>query len=543
MTALASLCLVAGAMCAQEPLSALRHGQLVVWLVGGVNRPPESNLQAIAALHHATPLTYHEQTSGSFGQSASNYGQDSSNVGVDSTSAVGANGVQLSTPQPAQGEDAPSATPNGIGYKQQESGSFGKSSSNYGTEASNYGTEASNVGQNSGSFGTDASRHGQDAGSFGNSTSTVAAAGATAPSASKPSHLTEELMKKLKEAFPELRVKVVDVDLNQLKDRLTAAQGTASYPDVLLGTLPPALSRELQGGFELAMLRPANFYPNGVTQGEPNMAEVAILSRAPHMEAAREFALWMNESNADCPACVQVNLTPGERAAASVASSAMEALLSGSSIGNNADPAMAGDLSRGVTRLLTTTTNTVAADGSSHVEVEHASVDGKLAAVALRVVISSRSVFGVAHPLVVLREGGDGHWRVLHVSMNLPQFEQEMLRRALMETSPPTSQEEHRSVSGVMQAAPLDGANTTSRPELVWDNNGGAGLQVVEWQVGRDGWSDARLYLVQDRNPRLRSSVMAQFANGAGHYRWRVWSVGAHGDMKISPWRSFNVEP
>jgi hypothetical protein len=542
LLALATLWLGVGTSRAQDPLDALRHGQLIVWVVGGVDHPPESNLQAIAALHHATPLTYHEQTSGSFGQNASNYGQDSSNVGVDSSSAVGANGVQLSTPQPAQGQDAPSATPNGVGYKQQESGSFGQTSGGYGTAASNYGTAASNVGQNSASYGTDASRHGQDAGSFGNSTGTIAVEGNQQPPTAKLSHLTEQLVARVKQAFPDLRVRFVEVEPNELKDRLTAAQGTANYPDVLLGKLPASWTRDLQGQFELAMLRPATFYPNGVTQGQPNVGDVAILARAPHMQTAREFALWMNESNADCPGCVQTSLTDKERAAATVAANAMQRVLTGGPLGADADPAIASDLSLGVRRLLTTTGNTVVGDVSPHVEVEHASVDGRLAAVALRVVISSHNVFGVAHPLVVLREDSDGQWRVLHVSLNLPQFEQETLRQALMVTNPPSSEEQRTAVAGVTQAAPQDGTTTTARPELVWDNGGGAGLQVVEWQEGHQGtWSDARLYLVEDRNPRLRSSQIAQFAGANGQYRWRIWSVGAHGEMKISPWRTFNV--
>jgi hypothetical protein len=79
-------------------------------------------------------------------------------------------------------------------------------------------------------------------------------------------------------------------------------------------------------------------------------------------------------------------------------------------------------------------------------------------------------------------------------------------------------------------------------PQLVWDNRGGAGLQVVEWQRGEDGaWSDTRLYLVEDRNPTLRTQVMAEFADANGRYRWRVWSVGAHGDLQISAWRTFRL--
>jgi hypothetical protein len=34
---------------------------------------------------------------------------------------------------------------------------------------------------------------------------------------------------------------------------------------------------------------------------------------------------------------------------------------------------------------------------------------------------------------------------------------------------------------------------------------------------------------------------MAEFANANGRYRWRVWSVGAHGAVEISPWRTFRL--
>jgi hypothetical protein len=525
----------------------LREGRLVVWFVGAGERAPETNLQAIAALHHATPLTYQEQTSGSFGQSASSFGQNSGGYGVDSTSS------SISTPKPAQGEDAPSATPNGIGYRQQESGSFGQESSSFGTEASNHGQTSGSVGQEASSFGTAASNHGQDAGSFGNSTSTIADAGNSLPQ--PPSNpLAEQFKERLQQAFPDLQVKFSEVDPAELKDRLMAARGTASYPDVLLGTLPAAWWNGMQSEFGLAMLRPASFYPDGVTQNPPSAEEFAILARAPHMAAARAFALWMSEPDSGCPGCVQAGLSEKEQAAAAVAMSAVERLLNGEPLGEEADPEMARSSSLGVRRMLATigstsgntsgntSGSTSAGDAAPRVEVERASTNGSLAAVALRVVVSSPGVFGVAHPLVVLRTAKDGRWRVLQVSLNLQQLEQENVRHTLMESSPASAAEQRGGVVGVSQASPQDGDTRAPMPELVWDNGGGAGLQVVEWQMGRSGgWADARLYLVQDRNPRLQTHVIAQFAGGVGRYRWRVWSVGAHGEMKIGPWRTFNV--
>ncbi len=520
-----------------ESLAALRQGPLIVWFVVAPNRPPKTNLAAIFALHDTAPSTYQEKTTGSFGQSASTYGQDSASYGVDSSSST------ISAPQPAQGEDAPSATPNGMGYRQQESGSFGQAASSYGTTAGKYGTESSNLGQTAGSFGTAASNHGQDAGSLGESTSTIAEAGKRT-SKPVPPALVQRFMDRMRRAFPELDVAFTEVDPDELADRLTAAQDTAAYPDVLLGALPPAWWSDMQGTYGLAMLQPASFYQNGVTENEPQMEQVAILAHAVHMQAARAFALWMSEPGKDCPGCVQVALSSKERAAAAIATSAMKLLLNGESIGDEADPAMAGNVSQGVRRMLTTSGNTVAEDAAFRVEVERASTNGSLAAVALRVVATSNSVFGVAHPLVVLRATKDNRWRVLQMSLNLPQFEQTNVLETLMETSPTAAAEQRAGVKGVTVATPQEGATRMPQPELVWETNGGAGLQVVEWQRGRGGsWSDARLYLVQDRNPRLQTHVIAQFANDAARYRWRVWSVGAHGEMKISPWRTFNVVP
>lgn len=515
-------------------LAPLRHGPLIVWYVAPEERAPETGLQAIAALHDATPLTYQEQASGSFGQDASSFGVSSGSYGIDSSSS------SISTPKAAQGQDAPSATQNGIAYREQESGNFGDTAGSYGTTSGSYGITGSNLGQTAGSYGTTAGSYGQTAGSLGEASR---GGGDTAPKVSHAASV-EQLMNRIRHVFPDLRAAFYEVDPAQLQDKLTAAKGTPQYPDVLLGTLPQTWWSSLQGQFGLAQLRAASFRDDGVTENAPPTDEFAILAHAPDMEVARAFALWMSEPYAGCPGCVESLLSAKEEAAAKVAASAVERLLHGQTMGDEADPAMAGNLSQGVRRMLTTTRNTVAEDGPFHVEVEQASVNGNLAAVVLRTVVSSDHVFGVAHPLIILRTGREGRWRVLHASMNLPQFEEENVRRTLMHTSPPSAAEQRTGVKGVSIAAPQEGATRTARPELVWDNGGGAGLQVVEWQLNLGhSWSDAHIYLVDDRSPRLRTHVIAQFASDAGRYRWRVWSVGTSGEMKISLWRSFSVAP
>jgi hypothetical protein len=549
-----TLLICGGALHAQdgEPLGALRHGPLVVWYLAASTRPPQSNLNAIAALHNATPLNYSERSAANFGQSASTYGQNAGSYGVDSDSPT------ISTPSIPPGQNATSAKPNGIGYQQKDLSGFGQNAAGYGTAASNYGQNGSTAGQNAGSYGTAASNYGtaassvgQNASDYGNTNGSGApaeAANSAPPMPQGPLHNSqaEQVRDGLRQAFPDLQMRFLAVDPDQLKARLMAARGTVDYPDVLLGTLPAAWWSGMDTEFGLGMLRPAVFYPNGVTENSEGEPEVAILMHAPHMQAARAFVLWMSEPTSGCPGCVQASLVGKEASAATVAKTAMERLLNGEPLGDAADPDLVMDSSRGVRNMLaiigSTAGNTAAPKEGAHVQVAETSVNGGLAAVALRVVVSSPGVFGVAHPLVVLRSGKDGQWKVLQMSLDLRQNEQANTRQALMLSSPPTSAEQSSGVKGVAQASPQDGQNVAQTPQLVWDNRGGAGLQVVEWQRGEGGaWSNGRLYLVEDRNPTLRTQVLAEFANANGRYRWRVWSVGAHGALEISPWRTFRL--
>jgi hypothetical protein len=556
----ATLLACAGALHSQggvdgESLAALRHGPLVVWFLAASTKPPQSNLDAVAALHNATPLNYSERTTGGFGQNASTYGQNASSYGVDADSP------SISTPSIPADQDATDAKPNGIGYQQKQASNFGQNAGGYGTASSNVGQEASTAGQNAGSYGTEASRYGTAASNVGQSASDFGAGNSNATNGAAPaagadvaaqqpltSPLAEQVKETLRQVFPDLQMRFIAVDPDQLKPRLMAARGTQDFPDVLLGTLPASWWNGMDTEYGVAMLQPAVFYPNGVTENSEGTPEVAILARAPHMQAARAFVLWMSEPTSGCPGCVQSALTGKEGAAAGVAKHAMESLLNGEPLGDEADSVMVMDSSKGVQRMLATMGNvggnTQANTDGVRVQVEHASVNGSLAAVGLRVVVSSAGVFGVAHPLVVLRTSKDGSWKVLQMSLNLPQHEQANERQALMVSSPPSSAEQSSGVKGIVQVLPQDGQNVAQVPQLVWDNHGGAGLQVVEWQRGEDGaWSDTRLYLVEDRNPTLRTQVMAEFADANGRYRWRVWSVGAHGDLQISAWRAFRLMP
>jgi hypothetical protein len=311
----AMLLMCAGALYSQdpEPLSALQNGPLVVWYLAASTRPPQSNLNAVAALHNATPLNYSQQTTGNFGQNASTFGQNAGSYGVDADSRT------ISTPSIPPDQNATTAKPNGIGYQQKDLGNFGQNAAGYGTTASNYGQNGSTAGQNaggygqnSGSYGTAASNVGTNASDFGNTNGSGAPAEAanSAPSMQQQplrNAQAEQVKEGLREAFPDLQMRFIAVDPDQLKARLMAARGSVDYPDVLLGTLPAAWWSGMDTDFGLSMLQPAVFYPNGVTDNSEGEPEVAILMHAPHMQAARAFALWMSEQRRTAlAACRQV---------------------------------------------------------------------------------------------------------------------------------------------------------------------------------------------------------------------------------------------
>jgi hypothetical protein len=523
-------------------LEALRHGPLTVWVVG-TERSPRSNLQAINDLHHATPLAYQETTSGNFGQTASTFGQNSGSYGVPSDSA------SIATPKEAPGENAPASSGNGTAYHQQTAGSFGQTASSAGTNAGSYGQASGSFGQTAGSYGT-------NAGGYGTNASNVGLAGANAngqrgsAATRAASRTLMEFVGVMRQSFPQLQLRIVDVYPDELKDRLAASQGTGDYPDVLVGALPDTWGAELRNRLLMDGLQPAAIYEDGLGEARstsrPRISEaVTVLQRAPHREAARALELWLNEADSGCAGCV-LSEAARKQPFVGVAVSAVNDLLHGLAIADLGDPEMAAFPASLGRAVLTTATNAQVDGGSAQIEPLRASRNGRLAAVSLRVVAASDRVYGVAHPLVVLREATDGQWKVLHVSLNLPALEEERVRLALMDTSPSSAAEQSAGVVGVSLSVPSEGDTRQPMPELGWDNGGGAGLQVVEWQMAYpansgDGWSDARMFLVADQATRLRTQVTAEFAIYQTRYRWRVWSVGVNGETKISGWRTMNI--
>jgi hypothetical protein len=542
--AAAALLLAASSVAQEIPelLQALRHGPLTVWVIGPVQ--PKVKIPSNYATKLPTSMDYHEQTAASLGQTASAFGQTAGSYGEASDSA------NIGTRQSVGSADAPTPGPDGSGYHEQTSGSFGQTSSSVGGTASSSGQTAGSFGQTASSVGTDASNHGQTAGSFGQAAGSFGVgatpSGQTASgnnsrsSRSTASRLQMELAEALRAAFPDLQVRYVDVASDELKDRLTAATGSSDYPDVLVGALPDSWGNDLRSRFVLLTIQPATAYSDGLSAGRPQEVAVSVLARAPHRDAARAMALWASEVGSGCGGCLQTDATKSQYAA--VALSAVGRLVHGAAIGDLADPDMAAFPPALGPWILATSASSAADSSTARLQVVKATQNGRLAAVSLRVVAASDKVFGLAHPLVVLRLASDGQWKVLHVSLNLPAIDEERARRALMNTAPPADAEIREGVKGVKLASPGDGETRPPMPQLAWDNGGGAGLQVVEWQrAAGDGWSDARLFLVGDQGARLQIEVPAEFAIYQARYRWRVWSVGAGGVMKISPWRTMNI--
>ena len=532
-----------------DPLNALRHGTLVVWYVGNSVHSQEMAIQAVSALNDFTPLNYTEHSAANFGQNASSFGQNAASFGVDADSK------SISVPSIPANRDATTATPNGIGYKQQDSSTFGQNEAGFGSTAGGYGMESGSYGQNSAgfgqtsaSYGTEASNVGQNASSFAepeNQTTALSSVSQSLQMSSSPEE--ERIQQRLRQAYPDLQVSFYAVSPSDLQSMLTGSRGSKEYPDVLVGTLPAAWWAGMDSNFGLVSLQPAVFYPNGVLNHPESAAEVAILADAANMQAARAFALWMSEPFSDCPGCVAKSLSGPAAGAAAVARKAIQRLVNGVPLGSLADPRMARNSSQGQRRLLATIGDAASVNGGMQVQVEQASVHGSLAAIALRVLISTPGIFGVVHPLVVLRQSRrtakPGPWKVLQLTLDLPQYEQTQERQVLMVSDPPTWAEQRGGVKGVSLLQPTDGQDVVQMPQLLWQNHGGAGLEVVEWQKGEgQGWSESRLYFVEDQNPTLRMQAMAKFAARNGRYRWRLWSVGAHGEMRISSWSSFFLE-
>ena len=511
------------------------HDRLVLWLVHPSAR---SALQkALDSQSNAVPNTLGESTVSSFGQTAGSYGQTAGSYGHPTS------------------DDKRNVTDNNptAGDYGQTAASFGQPSSTVGQTAGSYGQTAGSLGQTSGAAGQTAGSYGQTAGSFGEGLSTIAAAGGKAQRAAErafhhPPHGAEwdAWLAGVRSAFPELKVDLVDVRDDELGADLGAAANTAQAPDVLLGNPLPPSWRPGTGGTRTfvaaslgvkAKVRQADLSPDQTTvkSWEP---EASLLVRAPHPAQARAFMVWLlsggNCAGCNAPATAQASGSPGD-----VAQRALGGLLGGEALDGIADPQMA-RFSPGAVRAEALGATPVSERLNTRIDVTAAQANDHLAVVTMRATLWSASAMGVLDALAVLRRDGSGRWRVLQVTPNL---QHDALAQAASSLEPFCKPGRPARVAGVNLAAPADGDSTGPQPELWWDNGGGAGLEVVEWQVrAGTGALDSHLYFLPDTNSRLRTRATAPFA-AAGAYRWRVWSVGQGGVSVLSPWRSLTVNP
>ncbi|HEY5331581.1 MAG TPA: hypothetical protein VIJ79_17005 [Acidobacteriaceae bacterium] len=493
----------------REPVAA-RPQPVTVWVVvpgTDADRHRIARQKAIKQMQagQALPTTVQEQTAGSFGRASSDAGQTA--------------------------------------------GSYGQTSSSSGTNASDTGQTAGSYGTTAGSFGTAASNHGQTAGSVGQTAGSFGETSGGSNSQSPESQSDEQSMQQAQQALQRSigtgcagaephRYAIVIAD--ELRDKLTAAEGSAAYPDVLLDGAFPAWWDG--SGLGLTLLGRPSFLE--VAEAQPNSSPLlaAIMVKAPHPAEARTFVEHLRTVMENGFSCDVAKLEKQLEEPARTAASAVDQVLQGSSLGEMADPEAA-KFSAEVARKLALGSfpPEVLSSLKFQVDVIAAEANERLAVVSLRVAASSPQSFGALNARVILRRADGGRWRVLQIT---PAVGANSLQNGWDLLRPYTLPGEPARVAGISQAAPPDGDNRPPQPDLWWDNGGGAGLLVVEWQMNTGGgWTDTRLMYVPDRANRAKTRVTASFAVMPGEYRWRVWSMGEGGTMTLSPFRRLIVMP
>jgi hypothetical protein len=504
-----------------DPLvDALLRGRLVIWILHPP--PPQSRLQQVLSAPIQWPDGVQSQPAGSFGVRASDFGVNAASHG-----------------QPAST----------FGTRASD---FGQNAASFGQNAASFGTRASDFGQNAASFGTAASNVGQNAAGFGLSLSelndqTARSLQSNPDFFNGPPHTGPwiDWLQNLRRTFPGLQLSVVDIREDRLQQALDRMAGTNDQPDVVAGDpLPQSWSQPetgLQSQYGLttlgarASLQPVELSPE-LTAPLRWQPQMSILRAAQDPDAARALIVW-SVGGWGCATC-DAPLPVVAGSASDVARQALTGLLRGDGIGS-ADPEMA-TFDVQSTRARVLNADPIPVPLAVRVDVMQAESNSFLAVVRMRATFSGMLSFGVSDAFAVLRKGVGGRWLVLQLTPNL--------------AAEPTSYGygmlavyaagggHLANVGGVSQASPPDGDNRSPRPELWWDNLGGAGLQVVEWQVQNGERSPvSHLFFVPDQGSRLRTRVTATFATRPGAYRWRVWSVGSGGALVLSPWRTLNI--
>ncbi len=467
---------------------ALQRGRLVVWVVEPSPPQPPTADEVRATLHSST--------AGSFGQSAGSAGQTS--------------------------------------------GSYGRNPSDLPTAVTSQ--PASEAGQTAGSFGRE----------LGGAANAAPLPGAEIVPGSEGPALTgiwSDLRRSLTAAFPDLQVSFAAVYDGDVEQRLRQLRpDRLDAPDVLVGD---ALA---QAYGQRPLLRVYGLMPVGVAPYElpayrparpRDVAMALVARRCLDPEAARAFVVWMRDGQR---AQAERNDpgTGGAGDAASVALTAAEAYLRGGGYGPVAD-AQKATFSEALARQQAFGPFFDSRMGGSgynvRLDVLAARGNTQLAVLGLRAIVSSPGMFGVLHPVVVVRKNPEGRWRVLQIAGNLSPGLMDEDVTAFGPVTPTVVPAKAATLKPVSVAAPVDGDSRAGVPELWWDNPGGLRMEVVEWQNSTPAWGGTELALVPDTEARDQTRVRAAFFDAPGMYRWRVWSVDGTGLLGVSPWRRLNVLP
>ncbi len=201
----------------------------------------------------------------------------------------------------------------------QNAGSFGQNAGGYGQNASTYGTNASDFGQNAASAGTAASNvgksasdtgqtagsYGQTAGSFGQTASTFGVNASDTdklpkPRGPEPVALTSaqlKLLERLRAGLAGLSVQVVPVLDVDLADKLRAAEGRSSYPDIVIGAEISLLGQAAGSQVSLAVLPLAAKPSRGEIPAAVSVQQsLTVMKHAPHPAQARALVTWLQRS-------------------------------------------------------------------------------------------------------------------------------------------------------------------------------------------------------------------------------------------------------
>jgi len=486
---------------ATDPLAVLqRYGQLTVWVVG-----PPVDATVLAEAGVPRPTEFREQTNASFGQTSGSFGKSLSDIGVSSDSPT------LTAPQSLPGANAPTAPSPTTGYHEVTTAELG-----------------------------------QKVGNFAKVTAANARAAKSAADPAKDAYDWTKLRwavsfsDRAKAAIPRLELVMVRVPENDLQRRLETVEPKA-YPDLVLGDpLPAVWSRPGTGlaqRYGLAALGETRWFaqgegetPGGYTQ------ELAVLRQAPRLALAKAFLWWVHDNGA----LTRPWTRPQSDPPVAVAVRALNDLLQAQPMGEDADAAMASYDPREA-QVLALGYPQPLNDLNLRIGIVQASFNERFAVVALQAVVESTGAAGGVHAVVVLRPDPAGRWRVLQITPNLRSGQMQGAYSILAGYARKVEPDKVAVVKAISPASPADGDGRPAQPDLWWDNDSDARLEVVEWQD--HATAGTHLFYVLDTGARVKTRVVASFATQAGQYRWRMWSVGTGGALALSPWRTMTITP